>query len=161
MGRRAAAIAPSRTMTMEITQARTGRSMKKRASTAGLHGRKSEVGSQKSAVRGRKSEVRGQKSEVRGQTWGWQSDAVPRSQFPTSDFRPLTADFRPLTSDFRPLTSDFRPLTSARHGRELRLDGYAWPNQLQTVDDHSLSRLQAVFDCPQPVVQRSSPNGEG
>src|SRR5580700_6422168 len=32
IGRRAAAIPPSRTMTREITQARTGRSMKKRAS---------------------------------------------------------------------------------------------------------------------------------
>src|SRR5262249_2452469 len=36
MGKRAAAMAPSRTMTIEITHARTGRSMKKRASTAGL-----------------------------------------------------------------------------------------------------------------------------
>src|SRR5438445_13739461 len=35
-GSRPAAIPPSRTMTIEMTHARTGRSMKKRASTAGL-----------------------------------------------------------------------------------------------------------------------------
>src|ERR1700733_13992659 len=36
MGRKTAAMAPSRMITMDITHARTGRSMKKRASTAGL-----------------------------------------------------------------------------------------------------------------------------
>src|SRR5919199_1584160 len=36
IGSRPAAMPPSRTMTIEMTHARTGRSMKKRASTAGL-----------------------------------------------------------------------------------------------------------------------------
>src|SRR6516165_8621447 len=36
MGKKPAAMAPSRMITMEITHASTGRSMKKRASTAGL-----------------------------------------------------------------------------------------------------------------------------
>src|SRR3954464_12491141 len=36
IGSRPAAMPPSRTMTTEMTHARTGRSMKKRASTAGL-----------------------------------------------------------------------------------------------------------------------------
>src|SRR6266853_3648644 len=48
-GRRAAAMAPSRMMTMEITQARTGRSMKKRASMS--------TSTQKSEIRISKSET--------------------------------------------------------------------------------------------------------
>src|SRR5437660_10089693 len=88
IGSSPAAMPASRMMTSEMTHARTGRSMKKRASTAGLL----------SGLLG----LRGQR--LRGRD---------------------------------------------RHVHEFRLDRDARPHLLQAVDDHPLSRLQAVGDFPQ------------
>src|SRR5262249_48970770 len=68
IGKKPAAIAPSKTMTIEITQARTGRSMKKRANMVlcPFEGRRSGIRSEGSApgVRGQESGVRSQESDA-------------------------------------------------------------------------------------------------
>src|SRR5882724_257545 len=113
IGRRPAAMPPSRTMTIEMTHARTGRSMKKRANMTGL--------------------LSGF-IELRGGTSGFQG--LRRFGWAASGGRD-------------------------RHVHELRLDGDARSDLLQTVHDHPLARPQAVFDRPQAVVQRPHADGTG
>src|SRR5262245_50187465 len=122
-------MAPSRTITMEMTQARTGRSMKKRANmlfaprahAPGFH-----------ALRG-----------------NLRRDALrPVSSHREIDY-PLEgrdAERRNVGSHAERGNQGLAPILVGRHRHALRLDQNPWSNLLQAVHDHQVIAFQTAID---------------
>src|SRR5260370_28530771 len=141
-GRRAAAMAPSRMMTMEITQARTGRSMKKRASMAVLpQGKCKTRDSTKLTTKSQRSQ---------------RKPADCKSTIPHF-FASLGVLCAFVVNLFRIWCFGLRIL--AGHVYQVWLHGDARAHLLQAVDDHPFARFQPVLTRPQAVVERPHPDG--
>src|SRR5262249_20135008 len=124
-----------------MTHARTGRSMKKRASTASL------------PLENLKSEIPNPNRQQR--VFGSFGFRIRDLGFRIWDF-----GFRICVWHFDLLqVSDFGFRISDGHVHQLRLDRDARPDLLQAVDDHALTRLEAVVNDAKAVVGRAQADG--